>query len=188
MHPFTFPGSRPAALQALGSFTLAAALLLASAPALAKEGVSVELASKIILKVLLLDQDLQAKTDTRVVVGVIGSDAAYRAFTSLKGEPIDQERPFKVAEVVRYDSMPSASDRPTLLFIGSAADPDRALAYTRRHKVLSATNVSGFVERGVTIGITAENNRPKVLVNLAGSEREGINWNPKILKIAKTIR
>jgi hypothetical protein len=178
---------RPQMRRRLAS-ALVAALVLSAATDTAADDIDVGLASKIILKVLLLDKDLEAKTKNKIVIGVIGSDAAYEAFSALKGQPIDQDRAFTVVEVIRYTAPPSNGKRPTLLFVGSTARPEDVLPFTRKRKVISATNVAGFVERGVTVGVTVENNRPRVLLNLVGSEREGINWNPKILKIAKTIR
>ena len=151
------------------------------------ESVDVELASKIILKIMMLDQDLQKKTGGRIQIGVIGSPQAVAAFTKLKGSAIDKESTFSIATVVAYDAMPP-SEKPTFIFVGEGADPAIVTKYTRGNGVLSVTNVSSFVEKGVTLGIEMENNKPKVLLNLTSSESEGLNWDPKILKISKTVR
>lgn len=167
---------------------LACALVLTSASSAAADDIDAGLASKIILKILLMDKDLESKTKNKIVVGVIGSDSAYKAFSSLKGQLIDQSRAFVVEKVIRYSAPPDNGQHPTLIFVGSTADPEAVLSFTRSRKILSATNVPSFVEKGVTVGVTVENNRPRVLLNLVGSEQEGLNWNPKILKIAKTVR
>jgi len=151
------------------------------------EGVDVELASKIILKIMMLDQDLQKKTGGKIEIGVIGSPQAVAAFTKLKGSAIDKEASFSIAGVVAYEAMPP-SQKPTFIFVGEAADPALVTKYTRGNQILSVTNVASFVEQGVTLGIEMENNKPKVLLNLTSSESEGLNWDPKILKISKTVR
>jgi hypothetical protein len=174
--------------RAAGALVALLAALTLAAPARADGDVDPALASKIILKLLLLDEDLEEKTGNQVVIGVLGSEAAYEAFAALQGKSIDQNRSVVVSEVVRYGEIPAESERPTVLFVGEAANPEAAIAFTRASKVLSATNVSGFVEKGVTVGIIVEDNRPKVLLNLVGSEQEGIHWNPKILKFARTVR
>jgi hypothetical protein len=74
------------------------------------------------------------------------------------------------------------------LFVGEGADPALVTRYTRVNRVLSVTNVPDFVGKGVTLGIGIENDRPKVLLNLTGSDFEGMKWDPKILKISKTVR
>jgi hypothetical protein len=151
------------------------------------QSVDVELASKIILKIMMLDQDLQKKTDGKIQIGVIGSPQAVAAFTKLKGSAIDKESTFSIAHVVAYDAMPPR-EKPTFIFVGEGADPAIVTKYTRGNGVLSVTNVADFVEKGVTLGIQMENNKPKVLLNLTSSESEGLNWDPKILKISKTVR
>lgn len=167
---------------------LGAALWLAcfALPARA-EGVDVDLASKIILKIMMLDQDLAKKTGGKIEIGVIGSPEAVAAFTKLKGSAIDKDAAISVGEVVAYDSLPP-DQKPTMVFVGESADPAAVTKYTRGNRVLSVTNVSSFVDKGVTLGVGLENNKPKVLLNLTGSESEGMNWDPKILKISKTVR
>ena len=149
--------------------------------------VDVELASKIIVKIVMLDQDLLKKTGGKLEIGVIGSPEAVAAFTRLKGSAIDKDASVSISDVIAYESMPPAS-KPTLIFVGEGADPAVVTKYTRGNQILSVTNVATFVERGVTLGIEMENNKPKVLLNLTSSESEGLNWDPKILKISRTVR
>ena len=169
------------------------AALCASAAALGvaqptrAQAVDVELASKIIVKVMTLDQDLLKKTGGKLEIGVIGSPEAVTAFTKLKGSAIDKDASVSIAEVTAYESMPPSA-KPTLIFVGANADPAAVTKYTRGNQVLSVTNVASFVERGVTLGIEMNDNKPKVLLNLTSSESEGLNWDPKILKISRTIR
>jgi hypothetical protein len=167
---------------------LGAALWLTGFAAAARaQDVDVDLASKIILKIMMLDQDLQKKTGGKIEIGVIGSPEAVAAFSKLKGSAIDKDSAISVGEVVALDALPPGS-KPTIVFVGSGADPASVTKYTRGNRVLSVTNVSSFVDKGVTLGIGLENNKPKVLLNLTGSESEGMNWDPKILKISKTVR
>ncbi len=170
-------------LVALGTALWLACL---ATPAFADD-VDADLASKIILKIMMLDQDLLKKTGGKIEIGVIGSPAALAAFTKLKGSTIDKDSAISVGNVVAYDSLPPGQ-KPTLVFVGEGADPAAVTKYTRGNHVLSVTNVSSFVDRGVTLGVGLENNKPKVLLNLTGSESEGMNWDPKILKISKTVR
>jgi hypothetical protein len=62
------------------------------------------------------------------------------------------------------------------------------IAYTQEKQVLSVTGNPEFVSQGVTLGITIEDKKPKILLNLTSSKNEGINWNPSILKVAATIK
>jgi YfiR/HmsC-like len=161
--------------------------VLAIAHGAAAQTVDVELASKIIVKIMTLDQDLLKKTGGRLEIGVIGSPEAVAAFTKLKGSAIDKDASVSITDVTAYETMPPSS-KPTLIFVGEGADPAVVTKYTRGNQILSVTNVASFVERGVTLGIEMEGNKPKVLLNLTSSESEGLNWDPKILKISRTVR
>ncbi len=151
------------------------------------QSVDVELASRIILKMLTLDLDLWKKSGGKIEIGVIGSPEAVAAFTKAKGSAIDKDATFSIVAVVAYESMPP-SEKPTLIFVGEGADPAVVTKYTRGNQILSVTNVTSFVERGVTLGVEMEHDKPKVLLNLTSSESEGLNWDPKILKISRTVR
>ncbi len=165
---------------------LLASLVLLPAPASA-EPINMDLASKIILKIMMLDRELPAKTGGKIVVGVIGSPRAARAFRALEGEAIDKRKTMRVVRVVEYEELPPEV-APTFLFAGENADPREVTRYTRRENVLSVTTVPSYVEAGVTLGIGVENNRPKIMLNLTGSEAERMSWDPKILKISRTIK
>lgn len=166
---------------------LAGVAILALSLATRAEDVDVDLASKILLKIMMLDLDLQKKTGGAIEIGVIGSPQAVAAFTKLQGLAIDRESSVFVGNVVAYDALPP-SRKPTFIFVGAGADPALVTKYTRENRVLSVTNVTSFVERGVTLGVEMQNDKPKVLLNLTSSESEGLNWDPKILKISKTVR
>jgi hypothetical protein len=169
---------------ALGAALLACALAPA---ARAAEELDLDLASKILLKVLLLDQDLTARSGGKVVIGVIGSPPAVDVFAALEGTAIDASRTIEVSDVVAVKSLPPEK-RLTVLFVGPDADVDQVVRYTRSHGVLSATNLPQLVERGVTLGVGLENRRPKVLLNLTGSDGEKLRWDTKILKISRVYR
>ena len=178
-----------AATKRMTALSLALALVLSSAPrALAEEMSNLDLASRIFLKILLLDRELASKTSYRVVVGVIGSDAAHRAFSALRGHFLDQSHDFVLADVVHYDSLDADSPRPTVLYVGPDASPEEVTAFTRKNSVLSVTTVGEYLERGVSVGLTVENGKPRVVLNLLNSNREGLHWDSKMLKISRVVR
>jgi hypothetical protein len=165
------------------------ALVLVAAPrGLAGEMSNLDLASRIFLKILLLDRELASKTSNHVVVGVIGSDAAHRAFSALRGQRLDQSQDFVLSDVVRYDSLSSKSRRPTVIYVGADASPEEVTAFTRKYGVLSVTTVAEYLERGVSVGLSIEDGKPRVVLNLINSDHEGLRWNSKMLKISRVVR
>ncbi len=145
------------------------------------------LAAKIIVKVLAMDEGLPSRAGGGIVVGVHGSDAAFDAFSQLKGQAISKESSLSVSQVVKVDAMPPTV-KPTVLFCGPSCDPAAASKYAQGAKVLSTTNVASYVENGISLGVGVEANKPKILLNLQASDAEGISWNPNILKIAKKVK
>ena len=84
------------------------------------------------------------------------------------------------------DGVPAS--KPNILFVGKSADVAKAIEYSRANKILSVTGVVDHVNKGVTLGIGVEGGKPKILLNLSSSSDEGLDWNPAIIKIAKTIK
>ncbi len=173
----------------IACLSLVLILALSSArPALADEMTNLDLASRIFLKILLLDRHLEQKTSNRIVVGVIGSDAAHRAFSALRGQRIDQSHDFVLAEVIRYESLDEVSPLPTILYVGRDASPEEVTTFTRRNSILSVTTVTGYLERGISVGLAIENGKPRVVLNLINSNREGLRWSSRMLKISRVVR
>lgn len=173
------------------ALSLVLALVLCSTPhATADEMTNLDLASRIFLKILLLDRELASKTSNRVIVGVIGSDAAHRAFSALRGQRLDQSKDFVLHDVVRYDSLEEVSRKPspTVLYVGPDAEPEQVTKFTREHSVLSVTTIDEYLARGVSVGLTIEEGKPRVVLNLVNSNREGLRWNSKMLKISRVVR
>lgn len=78
---------------------------------------------------------------------------------------------------------------PTLLYIGDPDHLETAIQYTQKNKILSVTGKPDLVKKGVALGFgVGSDGKPKILLNLSSSVKESLDWNPAILKIAKTIR
>lgn len=81
------------------------------------------------------------------------------------------------------------TNKPAILHVGDASKAQEAIQYTRSNKILSTTGQPNLVTDGVTLGIgVGEDGKPKILLNLTSSVEEGLDWNPAIMKVAKTIK
>jgi hypothetical protein len=79
--------------------------------------------------------------------------------------------------------------KPSILHVGDASKSQEAMQYTRANKILSTTGKPDLVQEGITLGIgVGEDGKPKILLNLTSSVEEGLDWNPAIMKVAKTIK
>ncbi len=90
--------------------------------------------------------------------------AALALSFATRAESVDVELASKIPPKGRV------SDRDACISIGEGA------------------NASRFVQQTGTLGVEMENGRPRVLLDLAGSESEGLDWDPKIFAISKSVR
>jgi hypothetical protein len=93
----------------------------------------------------------------------------------------------KLTRVTSGTGLPQ--EKPSILFVGSTVGLENAIAYSRSQKILSVTANPEWVAKGVTLGVGVGNDgKPKILLNLSSSAEENLDWNPAILKIAKTVQ
>jgi hypothetical protein len=92
----------------------------------------------------------------------------------------------KIVSVEETSEVPS--QKPSVLYVGDPAKLEEIIAYTRNNKVLSITGIPDLVAKGVTLGVGVAEGKPKILLNVSASEKEGVVWNPAILKISTLIK
>jgi hypothetical protein len=98
------------------------------------------------------------------------------------GTAIGQSR---LSSVLSGTRLPA--EKPSILFVGGGARPEEAIAYSRSQKILSVTANPEWIARGVNLGVGVGNDgKPKVLLNLTATAEENCDWNPAIMKLAKT--
>lgn len=76
------------------------------------------------------------------------------------------------------------TEKYSSIYVGSAKDIDKTVDYTSSQDVLSLTGDQTLVDKGISIGMSAEGGRPKFILNLTASKNEGLTWKPSILSIA----
>ena len=89
----------------------------------------------------------------------------------------------KLVGVTAGDDIPS--EKVDVVYIGKNAPA--GTNWAQSNGALSITGNPQLIEAGVTLGIGLENNKPKIYLNLKSSKAEGVDWNPAILKVAKTV-
>lgn len=80
--------------------------------------------------------------------------------------------------------------RVNLLYLGaglSQALPQITEACDKR-SLPTITHVVGYLTRGVAIAVTAHQDRPRIVVHLAASRRQGMRLHGSFLRLATVIR
>jgi YfiR/HmsC-like len=157
--------------------------------------------AKILLRAISFDRALAARAGTEVVISVV-YDARARggereregrvlAFRKLSDRTI-AGLPMRVIWCDCSQSRPidEALRGVDIVYLTSGArDCVRAVtAVTRRLRIASLASGRALVEQGVTIGVTIENSRPRLLVNLKASKAEGLDLASQMLQLAEVIK
>ncbi|NUN69666.1 MAG: DUF4154 domain-containing protein [Bacteroidetes bacterium] len=61
-------------------------------------------------------------------------------------------------------------------------------SFCRDHEILSMTTVPEYVSGGLSVGVTAVNDRAMLMINLPASRTEGARISSRVLKMAKIVR
>lgn len=140
------------------------------------------IAATLIVKLAAFEKGISSSPS--VTVYVLADPKIAVEFEKGIGSPVGQSRLSRV-----YSGTRLPSEKPSILFVGAGANPEEAVAYSRSQKVLSATAIPEWIARGVDLGVGVGNDgKPKVLLNLTATTEENCDWNPAIMKLAKTTR
>jgi len=140
-----------------------------------------DVASALIVKLLAMEKSLSAGGE--VSIHVIGSPALAEAFSKAAGIAIGAA---KLGKVTGGDGLPSY--KPSVICVADAGKVSTVMEYTRREKVASVTCLQQAVSSGISLGVgIGDDGKPEVLINMAASKAEGLNWNLAILKVAKSV-
>lgn len=134
-------------------------------------------AARLLVKVIEFEKNISKKDITIYVQGAPEVANELKKFVGQAG----------ITEVVSGSSLPES--KPTIFFISNAGYLADAIKYTQDNKVLSVSNYPAFVTSGITLGLgVGEDNKAKILLNVKSSEKEGLDWNPAIMKVAQIIK
>ncbi|MDJ0841768.1 MAG: YfiR family protein [Acidobacteriota bacterium] len=154
------------------------AFSLLGSPSVLADSAPASLQAALILKLLPFYTNLGNK---EFKIHVIGAPDVAK---NLKGMVGNMAGKAKLVEVTQSDGLPSGS--VDVVYVGK--DVAAGTQYSKENGVLSITGNPDLIEQGVTLGIGLENKKPKIYLNLKSSKAEGVDWNPAILKLAKTIQ
>jgi hypothetical protein len=157
--------------------------------------------TRILLRAISFDRALATRAGAEVVVSVVYDaratngererDGRVQAFRKLSDRTIaglpmrvissDCSPPARIDEALRGVDI--------VFLTRGAKDCVRAVtAATRKLRIASLASERALIEQGVTIGVTIESARPKLLVNLRASKAEGLDLTSQMLQLAEVIK
>jgi hypothetical protein len=165
------------------TFVLCSAIILVRPPLFPQvQTAPPGLAATLIVKLAAFEKGIS--NSSTVTIFVLSDPRVAAELEKGIGASVGQSRLSRVISGTR-----PPAEKPSILFVGREADPVEAVAYSRSHKILSVTATPEWIARGVNLGVGVGNDgKPKVLLNLTATAEENCDWNPAIMKIAKTFR
>jgi hypothetical protein len=118
-----------------------------------------------------------------VSVYVLNVPQVSDAFIKLIGESSGH---IDIKAVAEGSTIPDK--RYDLLYFNDIGYIEQAKKYAAKHRSVLVTGKKMLVEKGVTLGTSAENGRPRFYLNLTSSFSADLDWEPKILSIVGTFR
>jgi len=118
-----------------------------------------KLQAALFLKLLAFNKGLASGGD--ISIHVMGSPEFAAALKTAIGKPVGQG---KISAVSVGDSLPT--EKPEVIYVGSASMTDRVVEYTRTNGIMSITGRPDQVEKGVALGVGVLEGKPRILLNL----------------------
>ncbi len=154
------------------------------------EGASAELgpapvkaAAAILLKIVAFEKNL-SEGGGDITLYVWGDAEMAAEFEKALGIAIGKA---KLGQVLSGNAAPTSA--PELLYVGSGADVAAAVEYSRASSILSITNAPALLAQGVSLGVgQGSDGKAVVILNPDASAKEGLDWNPAIMKVAKIVK
>jgi len=189
---------------AAARFGSALALLLACVPAVGQEmPVPVEVQAPIFLKVVTFEKRIADAKGQDFVLGVV-YQSGYRLSVAVKDRfvdfagreaangpagrllrivPLDLDGKESLDAMIRRAGVAALYVAPLRAF-----DVAEIAAVTRRNGVLSLTGVPAYVEAGLSITLMLNQDRPRIVVNLAAARAEGAELAAALMNLATVFQ
>lgn len=195
--------SSPGALIALIALI---ALSLGHRPASADPqdaGVGASLEATLFFKVLTYDRNLKKRSGSKLVVGVVYSEASeaskkvrdemVTAFQTVGKKVTVQGMAPRVVAVAFDEAKLTSSLRDagvTAIYVAPGLEASLAtiVIASKDRKAPTLTRKQKQVEAGLAIGVVAKNGKPKIVVNVTAAKALEMDLDPKIIGIASVVK
>ncbi len=134
------------------------------------------------VKLLAFHKGISRGRDIRI--HVIDNIALAAELQQVIGEKIGNAT---LTAVNAGSQLPSGDRKPSAVYVSEDAKLAEILRYTSANKVLSITGTPDLVAKGVTLGVGIFNRKPHIFLNISTKKKEGVDWNPAILKVSTII-
>ena len=138
------------------------------------------------LFIKLLPYNKNISSGGNVTIYVLNTQSVAKAMKSAIGRKLGKST---LAKVIAISKVPSQKpDKLSVLYVPDNKQLKAAAAFCQKYKILSITGNPDLIKKGITLMVGVQNKKPKIMLNLSSTKKEGIDWNPNILKIATKVK
>ena len=165
------------------------------------QGVPSSLQAAIFYKVLAYDYNIQNKSGSDITIVVItdgksaGQKGALSAgFNKLSGQKLGSKTIRIIAIAVAgagelESKIQSAGGDIAYLADGSSDQVvAKLLQVAQANRISTLCGSEDLTKKGFAIGLTVEGGKPKIVINLSASQKQGMKLSSKVLRLAKVIK
>jgi hypothetical protein len=172
-------------------------LIMLASPIVAQENIDVDVKTHIDMIIKSLGYDFKCSGGTVLVIfRNQENENGAKAVDNLSGKSIKNNTVeiFQTAYVGKssLDPLIAANIKINIIYLCDdllANQLKEISAFCIQNKIITATGVSNFVEKGYAcLSVTLENDKPKLVVNLNTMREEGHQFSASYLKMAKIIQ
>ena len=121
-----------------------------------------------------------------ITIYVLNTQSVAKAMKSAIGRKLGKST---LAKVVAISNIPKEKpNKLSVLYVSDNKQLKAATEFCRKYKILSITGNPSLIKKGVTLLVCVQNKKPKIMLNLSSTKKEGIDWHPNILKVAVKVK
>lgn len=171
-------------------------------PDTSRESVPEEFQVPIFLKILTYDRSLETRVRDTIHIGILcfpkdirstkNRDAIIENLKLNKDKTINGF-PFDFVEIgfSTEAELQKIIENKHISFLyitsNSVYIPEAIPKIARAKKILTITGRADYVNRGISVGLNAQNGAPQILVNLDSARAEGTDFSASLLKLCKIV-
>jgi hypothetical protein len=172
-------------------------IMLGIAPSVGwSQSIPANLQAAIFFKVLSYDGNLPSKGGSAITIYVVtdsktdGQKAAILAgFEKLKGQQIGGKT-INISAITAAETSNVANSN-TVLYVAAGSDDStikKVLSVAVAKKCATLGGSEALAQKGFAVGLAVEGGKPKIVINLPASQKQGMKLSSKVLRLAKVIK
>ncbi|MBL7973303.1 MAG: DUF4154 domain-containing protein [Candidatus Kapabacteria bacterium] len=142
------------------------------------------LAAVLVLKVAAMEKKL-GEANNGITIYVVDAPEIARELRKVSGSTVGKTR---LESVTEGPGLPAV--KPDVLFVGSTENASKFIRYARQNHILTISTYQDSFDAGTSIYLGKDESTGKsyIALNITASKEEALEWNPALLKIARSTR